>query len=118
VPDAFVRSFQESCLYRPVPPAFLEQVLRESAKLPARVWRAVYDGFRGFDVRDRLHRIACPTLLLWGAHDAVFGRAEQETLLAGLPEATLRVYEDSGHAPNWEEPQRFALDATAFVAHA
>jgi non-heme chloroperoxidase len=35
----FVREFQESTIYRPVPKEFVERVVSESLKLPARVWR-------------------------------------------------------------------------------
>lgn len=116
VPEAFVRAFQESCLHRPIPARALEAAIAASRKLPARLWRALCDGFLAFDVRDQLSRIACPTLVLWGAHDAIFGRDEQETLVTALPAATLRVYEESGHAPTWEEPERFARDVAEFVA--
>ena len=43
VDPAWVRGFQESTLARPVPDAFLELVVEESLKLPARVWQALID---------------------------------------------------------------------------
>lgn len=115
VPEDFVRAFQVSTLRQPVPDAFLAQIVAESRKLPARLWRALLEGFARFDVTARLGEIACPTLVVWGAHDAYFGRAEQELLLAGIPGAVLQVYEDAGHDPHWEEPERFARDLAAFV---
>jgi non-heme chloroperoxidase len=115
VPEDFVRAFQLSTLRQPVPDAFLAQIVAESRKLPARLWRALLEGFARFDVCARLGEIACPTLVVWGAHDAYFGRAEQERLLAGIPGAVLEVYEDAGHDPHWEEPERFARDLVAFV---
>ena len=39
VSPEFVREFQESTIYHPVPEEFLETVVSESLKLPARVWR-------------------------------------------------------------------------------
>jgi pimeloyl-ACP methyl ester carboxylesterase len=45
VDPAFVREFQESTLAKPVAPSFLDMVVGESLKLPARVWR---DSFAGF----------------------------------------------------------------------
>ena len=39
VPPEFVRAFQESTIYHPVPQEFLDTVVSESLKLPARVWR-------------------------------------------------------------------------------
>lgn len=40
----FVCEFQESCCYYPAPPAFLDQVIEESSKLPADVRRAALQG--------------------------------------------------------------------------
>jgi pimeloyl-ACP methyl ester carboxylesterase len=116
VPDAFVREFQLGTLAREIPAAFLEEAIAESRKLPARVWRALYAGIVGFDVRERLGRIACPTLLVWGSCDGIFGRAEQERLLLGIRGAALYVYEGAGHALHWEQPERFARDLREFVA--
>jgi non-heme chloroperoxidase len=39
VPPEFVREFQKSTIYHPVPQEFLEAAISESLKLPARVWR-------------------------------------------------------------------------------
>src|SRR5919112_4791647 len=39
VPPEFVREFQESTIYQPVPQEFLDTVVSESLKLPAQVWR-------------------------------------------------------------------------------
>jgi pimeloyl-ACP methyl ester carboxylesterase len=115
VPEAFVREFQASTLHLPVPGPFFERVVAESLKLPARVWRAVAEGFCVFDDSGRLGRIAAPTLLLWGEADAYFPRAEQEHVAAAIPGARLVVYPDTGHAPNWERPERVAADLEAFV---
>jgi pimeloyl-ACP methyl ester carboxylesterase len=114
-PD-FVREFQLSTLARPVSPAYLETVVAESLKMPARVWRAAFaECVFQADHTAVLGRIATPTLLLCGGQDD-FARDEQETLLAGIPGARQLVYRDAGHALHWEEPQRFAADLAAFVA--
>jgi non-heme chloroperoxidase len=118
VPEPYVRAFQESTVHAEVPGPFMDAVVAESLKLPARVWRAALAGLLADDGSDTLPRIGCPTLVLWGAHDAVFSRADQDRLLAALPEATLRVYPDVGHTPHWERPERFVEDLMAFVAAA
>ncbi len=112
VPAAFVRAFQSSALHRPLPAAVFERAVAESCKLPARVWHALLDGLLAHELDGVIAR---PTLLVWGARDGMFGRAGQDELLRVIPGSTLLVYEDAGHSPNWEEPERFAHDLAAFV---
>ena len=73
------------------------------------------DGLLSFDDARELGRIAAPTLLLWGDHDALFSRGEQERLVKAIPNARLRVYPDTGHCPNWERPELVAADLIAFI---
>jgi pimeloyl-ACP methyl ester carboxylesterase len=114
LPD-FVREFQLSTIHAPVPEAFVERVIAESLKLPLHVWRGVADAIVAFDDTAQLGRIAAPTLLLWGERDAYFPRAEQDQLVAAIPNARLLVYPDIGHALQWECPERVAADLIAFL---
>jgi hypothetical protein len=50
----------------------------------------------------------------WGDHDALFSREEQDHFRAALPGTRIELYEDTGHCPNWERPERVAADAAAF----
>lgn len=114
-PD-FVREFQLSTLAQPVSPAYLDTVVAESLKLPARVWRAAFaECVFQADHTAALGSIAAPTLLMCGGRDD-FARDEQDTLVAALPGASQLIYPDAGHALHWEEPRRFAADLAAFVA--
>jgi pimeloyl-ACP methyl ester carboxylesterase len=115
IDPAFVREFQESTLAQSVSAAFLDMVVGESLKVPARVWRGAFEGFLEDDVADDLGRIAAPTLIAWGAHDALCSRRDQEELLEAIPGARPVAYENAGHALHWEEPERFAADLVAFV---
>ncbi|MBE7549979.1 MAG: alpha/beta hydrolase [Anaerolineales bacterium] len=111
-PD-FVREFQESTLAQPVPPAFLDTVVQESLKLPARVWRAVLlQALLEADFSVELGKITAPTLIVWGDQDGLVSRHEQEALLAAIAGSQLVVYRGAGHA---EEPERFAADLVAFT---
>ncbi len=111
----FVREFQESTLARPVPPAFLDTVVRESLKVPARVWRATFEGFLEADFSAQLGEIKAPTLIVWGDRDAICSRSDQEALAAVIAGSRLVVYPGAGHALHWEEPDRFAADLVAFA---
>jgi pimeloyl-ACP methyl ester carboxylesterase len=115
VPDAFAREFQAGTAYVPLPDEFFNQIVLESLKLPARLWRDVFDRLLAFDDRDELHKITAPTLLLWGDRDAIFPRKDQDGLLGAIPRARLKVYAETGHCPNWERPQEVAADLIAFI---
>ncbi len=117
IPASFVREFQGSTIFHPVPAPFFEQVISETMKAPARVWKDALDGIMAFDDTADLGRITAPTLILWGDRDALFtSRAEQERLAAAIPNATLIVLAETGHSPNWERPAQVAAALEAFVS--
>ena len=106
VDPAFVRAFQLATSSDQLPPEFLERVISESLKLPARVWRASIEGIVEYTpVEDR---IECDTLILGGELDGVFSVAEQHTLAERIPHARLRLFNGIGHALHWEDPDALA----------
>jgi pimeloyl-ACP methyl ester carboxylesterase len=110
------REFQQSTLARPVPAEFFETIVAESLKVPARVWKAALEPYLTIDFSDRLDEIAVPTLLIWGDRDGFTLRAEQDALNRAITGSRLKTYSGTGHAPHWEEPERYAADLIAFVA--
>jgi non-heme chloroperoxidase len=115
VPADFVREFQAATTHVPLPEAFLERLVAESRKLPARVWREALDGLVAFDDTRDLGRIAAPTLLIWGERDTTVSGQEQERLAAAIPRARLLSYPETGHSPHWERPQRVAVSLHALL---
>ena len=118
VPPEFVRAFQESTIYQPVPQEFLDTVVSESLKLPARVWRDYLEGAVLSIDQDYvlpLREIDVPTLILWGEQDPLFPREEQERLAAAIPGATLKVYPETGHAVHWDRPEWVVRDLEEFM---
>lgn len=110
-----VRGFQESTLHQPIPPAFLDLAVKESLKVPARVWRAAFAALMQTDHRTELGRIKAPTLIVWGEKETYFLRPDQEALVAAIKGARLVAWPDAGHALPWEHPQRFAQALTSFI---
>jgi pimeloyl-ACP methyl ester carboxylesterase len=53
----------------------------------------------------RLKRIDAPTLVVHGRHDRMIPVANAELLAEGIPGATLRVLDESGHLYPTEEPE-------------
>jgi non-heme chloroperoxidase len=87
-----------------VPPEFLERVIAESRKVPARVWRAALAGLAGFQPQ---WPINCPTTILGGDLDAVFSVEEQTALFLATEHSTLHLEPRIGHTLHWEAPERF-----------
>ena len=112
---SIAQEFQESTLAQPIPAAFLDVVVAESLKVPARVWRAVCAEILEDTHVTGLADIEAPTLLLWGDQDAFVSRADQDFLLGAIAGSRLEVYRNAGHAIHWEEPARVAADLATFV---
>jgi pimeloyl-ACP methyl ester carboxylesterase len=115
VDPGFVREFQESTLARPVQKAFFETIVQESLKVPARVWRAAFEGFLDDDFSAELSKIKAPTLIVWGDQDSFCSRSDQTAVSAAIAGSRLLVYPGTGHALHWEEAERFAFELAAFT---
>jgi non-heme chloroperoxidase len=115
VPAEFAREFQGSTAFEPLPEAFLERVVAESLKLPARVWRAALAGHIAADYADRLGAIKTPALVLGGEEDTYCSAARQRELAERLGNAELKLFPQVGHCPHWERPEQFARDVEAFL---
>ena len=111
----FAREFQESCVAEPVAADFMDAIVANSTRMPARVWRAYLDGLLEADVPTESGTIAAPTLILWGDQDAFCPRSDQDALLAVVPGSRLEVYRGVGHCPHWEQPERAGAEITAFA---
>jgi non-heme chloroperoxidase len=62
-----------------------------------------------------LREIDAPTLMLWGEQDPLFPREEQERLAGAIPNATLKVYPETGHAVHWDRPEWVVRDLEEFM---
>ena len=111
----FAREFQSSTLHLPLPESFFDRLISESLKLPAHLWRETFNGLLASDDEQRLGGVSAPTLLIWGEHDALFPRGDQDQVVRSIKGARLIVYTGTGHCPNWERPDRVAADLTAFL---
>jgi len=73
------------------------------------------DYARHQDYRSRLGEVKAPTLLLVGRHDPQCPPACSEEMARGIPGSRLVLFEQSGHYPFLEEPQKFAKELKAFL---
>ncbi|GER07229.1 alpha/beta hydrolase [Iodidimonas muriae] len=77
---------------------------------------AMMEYFATPDVPVDPSRIISPTLILWGGKDTLLPPEVGAALAEQIPQAHLLVYEDLGHIPMEEDPQRTAHDAMAFLS--
>ena len=66
-------------------------------------------------LRQRLHRIAVPALVLWGAQDGLAPPAYGRAYAEALPKGRYDAIENSGHYPHIEQPAAFAARIGAFL---
>lgn len=86
-------------------PAIQSMMRRESARIPARIWRAMLDqGASSRDLRITADWIRAPTLLVFGGKDVLFGQAEREDLIAWMPKAQVALFPELGHSLPEEDP--------------
>jgi pimeloyl-ACP methyl ester carboxylesterase len=116
-------SWLGGALLRPAPA--VEEIWRSYAALAAedarraffRTLRAVIDA-RGQSVSatDRLYLAALvPTLIVWGGRDSLIPVAHAHAAHEAIPGSRLEIFDDAGHFPHCEAPQRFASVLVDFI---
>ena len=75
-------------------------------RLTGRVQQTVWESLGDYDLRASLDALDVPAIVLAGRHDPIPVDTAEET--AARLGATLTVFEESGHCPHVEEPERFA----------
>ena len=62
-----------------------------------------------------LHKIKVPLLILWGEKDQVINKENAKLLLGAVPESTLVMVPDGGHALYLEKPNIFYSEVMKFI---
>jgi pimeloyl-ACP methyl ester carboxylesterase len=94
-------------------PALAAEQLRGSGKpgfLPALAANFAYD------YRDRLSKIACPTLIVWGECDRVVPVRDADVYAELIPNSRKVVFADTGHVAQLERPAEFNALLAEFLA--
>jgi non-heme chloroperoxidase len=114
--EAMVRNMLVPHLFRSEPSAEdVDWMVQEITMIPPTVAAAVAFDELTRDYRPMLADIDVPTLLCFGRHDQFVAPANGELLLGAIPDARLVMFEDSGHAPFWDEPERFDAELDGFI---
>lgn len=93
-------------------PQLLEDVLHNLES-------AMYYGWKPYmhnpKLRQRLHRIASPTLVVWGDADRIVSPAYGRALAQSIPGARFVEIPDSGHYPYREQVEKFVPTVVDFL---
>jgi pimeloyl-ACP methyl ester carboxylesterase len=66
-------------------------------------------------LRGRLHRIKCPTLLIWGDQDRLVPLANGKAYAEAIPRASIQLIRGAGHSVILEQPQACCEHIAAFL---
>jgi pimeloyl-ACP methyl ester carboxylesterase len=130
VPDYFMLNPQQLCEKVWREPTFLEanlqwalaladdaeaygRYLRGRATTAHLCWNPY---FHDPKLLDRIHRITCETLIVWGSDDGLFPVEYGRRWADLLPRATLNIIDGAGHLPHVERRADFLAVASPFLA--
>lgn len=115
IDSTFIAEFQKSTLTRPIKGEMLQLFINESIKVPAHVWKGVSDGWKKNDYLATLQSFDKPALIIWGDKDLYSPKDDQLLLNKTMRNSQLLIFEGTGHANQWEEPERFAKNLVQFI---
>ena len=67
-------------------------------------------------LRQRLHRITVPTLLIWGESDGLVTQEYGAAFRDAIPGARLEVIQEAGHLPMLEQTEDFVKRVVGFIS--
>ena len=66
------------------------------------------------NIRDRLHRIKVPTMLIWGGKDMMIPETHSKYFISRIPDCNYLHMPESGHTPFTEYPEAFCRHVKKF----
>jgi len=66
-------------------------------------------------LKNRIHRIAAPTLIVWGKADGVIAPAYADAYSASIPGSRFALIDGAGHHPEIEQAKTFVDTVVAFL---
>lgn len=110
---AGIRRFLDACFHAQLSRADWESAIAWNMVVPAAVRAALLSG--PIDTTRALGNLRVPLLVSHGRRDAVTLPAMAELILASCPAARASWYDDVGHAPFIEAPDRFNAELAGFA---
>ncbi len=105
--------FLRAYVSRPLSPAEHELMMSYNLRVPPAIRSAM--GGRAADYEAVLSSLRAPVLAIHGSKDCFILPAMSEYSARTCPNGRLLLYEGIGHAPFWEDPERFNSDLAAYL---
>ena len=109
--------FDPSTHHAPVPVAGMAEPFQEA--MVRNLESAMYYGWKPYmhnpKLRQRLHRITAPTLVVWGRQDQVVSTRYGQAFAEGIPAARFIAIDDAGHFPHREQVDTFIPPVVEFL---
>jgi pimeloyl-ACP methyl ester carboxylesterase len=67
-------------------------------------------------LRNRLHRIRAPTLVVWGESDRLISPVYAADFAESIPDSRVELVSEAGHVVQWEQPEALEGVIKAFLA--
>ena len=80
------------------------------------VWKSHFQRMEQYVSVAWTHRIAVPSLLIWGDHDRIIPVDHGYAAHERMPGSRLEVFPDAGHFPHRDDPHRFVSVLRDFMA--
>lgn len=97
------------------PPGFTPLLARDLLRTRPRSFITATVNVLQAEWHAHLTRIAAPTLIVWGEHDALTPLSLGHTIADIIPDAQLVTIADAGHTPMWEQPEVFNSAVLEFL---
>ena len=114
----FRRFCMEAMPREPYDDLLTDWLWSQSMRTPTWAAAPMLEAYARADLRDGLGDVTVPTLLLHGQHDVFCAPAAARYLAERIERAELMEFADSGHSPQYEEPERFTKALRGFLAQA
>lgn len=97
---------------------FTHWLWTQSMRAPSWAAAPMLEAYARADLREDLDAIRAPALILHGLHDVFCAPEAARYVAARLEGAEMVEFADSGHSPQWEEPDRFSQALGTFLVAA
>lgn len=114
--SGFFAEFVTEMFKHPLPEGDAAALLAEITKIEPNPGTVILADQTLRDYRGFLQGLDVPHLLVWGVDEKVVKLASAHWLSSALTDAELHVFDESGHCPMWEEPDRFNGLLTDWIA--